>query len=330
MAKHMRIHTGSDMDLSDAPPRRGRRLKYIAVLPSLVTLGNLVCGFAAIHFGLRAMFAAGAGIDASAAATLDNQLVERMLPSFLAIGAMLIFAGMIFDMLDGLAARLTNKTSEFGAQVDSLADVVTFGVAPGILVIALMMREWHSEAVMVTPLSEQALGRAMWVCAAAYCICTAVRLARFNVEHGQADFSHRSFRGLPSPGAAAVPASLITLHEHGGLTIAGVNVLLYALPLIVLGCGFLMISRIRYERIPHVYLIGRRPFKQLPLVVLLFVVFFSYKAQTVAFLCCLYALSGPILAVVKRFRSRSRDRFDPEEDESPPDVLPLKKKARAP
>ena len=310
MAKFMRIHSESNLDVVGMPHRRRRRLKYIAVLPSLVTLGNLVCGFAAIHFALRAMFAAGAGLVAPTGVTMDNHIVERLLPSFLAIGAMLVFAGMVLDMLDGLVARLTHKTSEFGAQVDSLADVVTFGVAPAILVIALMMREWHSEAVLVTPLSEQPLGRAMWVCAAAYCICTAVRLARFNVEHGQAGVNNRSFQGLPSPGAAAVVASLITLHEHGGLTIAGVNVVLYVLPIVVLGCGFLMISRIRYERITHLYLIGRRPFKHLPLVVALFVLFISYKAQTLAVLCCLYALSGPIMMLVTRYRDRA-NRLEP-------------------
>ncbi len=284
-------------------PRR-RRLKSIAVLPTLVTLGNLVCGFSAIHFGLRAMYAAGAGVDSSVAATLDSQLVERVLPSFLSIGAMLIFLGMVFDMLDGIAARLTKQATEFGAQIDSMADVVTFGVAPGILVVSLMMREWHGELV-VTPLSAHAFGRAMWVCAAAYCICGAVRLARFNVEHQREDFSHRSFRGLPIPGAAAVVASLVMLHEHIGAAFG--DVLLWALPIVTLTTAFLMISRVRYERITQVYLIRKRPFEHLIAFVVIFVLFWSFKAQTLAVLCCLYAISGPALVLFRRTRGESRN-----------------------
>ena len=296
----------------DSPqkPRR-RRLKTIAVLPTLVTLGNLVCGFSAVHFGLRAMYAAGAGVDPSIEATLDSQLVERILPSFLAIGAMLIFLGMVFDMLDGIAARMTKQCTEFGAQIDSLADVVTFGVAPGILVVALMMREWHGELV-VTPMSAHAFGRAMWVCAAAYCMCGAVRLARFNVEHQREDFSHRSFRGLPIPGAAAVVASLVMLHEHVGSAFG--DVLLWVLPVVTLGAGFLMISRIRYERITQVYLIRKRPFEHLIAFVVIFVFFWSFKAQTLAILCCAYAISGPAVALF----GRKRPIGDATEEDAPP------------
>ncbi len=283
------------------PHRPHRRtLRYIVLLPTLLTLGNLVCGFAAVHFGLRAMFAAGAGIDASADATLNSEVVERMLPSFLAIGAMLIFCGMLFDMLDGLAARLTKNASEFGAEIDSLADVVTFGVAPAILVIALMMREWHGELI-VTPLSTHAYGRAMWVFAAAYCVCTAIRLARYNVEHDKPEFSHRAFRGLPSPGAAAVLASLVTLHEHAGPAVrVGV---LYALPIIMLAVAYLMISRIRYDRVTQAYLIRKRPIEHLFAFLVVLVIFMSYKTQTLALLCGAYAFSGPVRSLYRRLRS---------------------------
>lgn len=267
-------------------------------LPTLLTLGNLLCGFAAIHFGLRAMFAAGAGIDSSVEATLNSQMVERMLPSFLSIGAMLIFVGMLMDLLDGLAARLTDTVSHFGAQMDSLADVVSFGVAPAILVVALMMREWHGE-VVVTPLSVHVVGRLMWVCAAVYCMCGAVRLARYNVEHDLPEFSHRTFRGLPIPGAAAVMASAVMVHEHlDGAAFR--SFLLGAFPVIALVLGFLMVSRVRYERITQVYLVRRRPFEHLIVFVIVFVVFLSYKAQTLAVLCCLYALSGPVMTLVRR------------------------------
>jgi CDP-diacylglycerol--serine O-phosphatidyltransferase len=270
----------------------------------MLTLANLTCGFAAVHFGLRALYAAGCGIDASVENTLNNELVERMLPSFLAIGAMLIFLGMLLDMLDGLAARWTRNATTFGAQLDSLADVVSFGVAPAILAVALMMREWSGYQVVVTPLSAHALGRLMWVCAAVYCLCAAVRLARFNVEHDLPDYNRRSFRGLPSPGAAAVIASLVMLHEHVASPTVR-NLLLYCLPVMALVTAYLMVSRIRYQRLTQAYLIRRRPFEHLLLFVVVFVVFLSYKAQTLATLCCLYALSGPVAAAYRRLRAAS-------------------------
>ncbi len=302
------------IDHSPERPRR-RRLRLIPVLPTLLTLGNLLCGFAAIHFAMRAMFAAGAGQDPATQLTLDSLRMERLMPSFLAIGAMLVFVGMVFDLLDGFAARLINMTSEFGAQIDSLADVVTFGVAPATLVVALMMQAWTPEQVIVTPHSEQLIGRLMWVCAAAYALCTAVRLARFNVEHGQADLGHGSFNGLPSPGAAAVLASLIMLHEHAAPSFA--KILLLALPVVALVCGFLMISRVRYDRITQVYLVRQRPFEHLIALVVILVIFLSFKAETVAVLCVMYALSGPVRGLIRRIRPGKNGDNDPENADSP-------------
>jgi len=296
----------SMLKLNDGSKSHGRRrrLRYIVLLPSLLTLGNLVCGFSAVHFGLRAMFAAGAGVESSVESVLNTEVVERLLPSFLSIGAMLIFLGMVLDTLDGLAARLTRHASQFGAQLDSLADVVSFGVAPAVLAVALMMREWRGE-VVVTPLSVHALGRLMWVCAAVYCVCAAVRLARFNVEQNSPDQGHLSFRGLPSPGGAAVLASLILLYEH--LATPGLrNGLLYALPVVALGTALLMTSRIRYQRLTQAYLVRRRPFEHLIVLMVVFIIFLAYKPQTLAAVCCLYALSGPADAVYRRLRAAPR------------------------
>ncbi len=282
-------------------PRR-RRLKYIAVLPTMLTLGNLLCGFAAIHFALRAMVAAGAGVQAAEDATLSSQFVERLLPSFLSIGAVLIFLGMLFDMLDGLAARLANKVSAFGAQIDSLADVVSFGVAPAILAIAMVMREWSYHSV-VSPLSGRPAGRAIWICAAAYAICAAIRLARYNVEQMR-DTTHRNFHGLPSPGAAAVLAALLTLHEHTTELVQ--SIIVWSLPVTMLGCAFLMISRIPYNRITETYLFGRRPFNHVALLLVFLIVFFSFMTETLAVACMAYALYGPVAWLLGR--------SEPEED----------------
>lgn len=278
--------------------RRRRRLRNIVVLPTLLTLGNLLCGFAAIHFSMRETFLAGAGVGASVQTTMNSAMMERILPSFLAIGAILVFVGMVLDMLDGLAARLTGQASPFGAELDSLADIVTFGAAPATLALALILREWHGELVP-TPLSHHAVGRAIWVCAALYCVCAAIRLARYNVEHDRPESSPGDFRGLPSPGAAAVIASLVTLHEHVGPGFGWV--ILAGLPFVLLLVGFLMTGRIRYVRVAQVLLIRRRPFGHLIASLIVIGVFLLYQAQTLAVLCGLYAISGPVLSVARRW-----------------------------
>ncbi len=163
----------------DHERRRRRRLRSLAILPSLLTLGNLICGFAAVHFALRAMYDFGAGVPDVAVATFASPGWERVLPSYLSIGAGLIFLGMVFDGFDGAVARATRSTTNFGGQLDSLADVVTCGVAPATLMVALLTTELAGESIIPSPLSEHAMGRFTWVAAAVYVALTAVRLALF-------------------------------------------------------------------------------------------------------------------------------------------------------
>ena len=117
----------------DPRPRR-RRLRSLSFLPTLITLGNLVCGFAAIHFAMRELYEFSAGVSPEHIRTiqLGPKIFERMLPSFLSLGALLIFVGMFLDAFDGLIARVTRSTTTFGGQLDSLADVISFGIAPAI------------------------------------------------------------------------------------------------------------------------------------------------------------------------------------------------------
>jgi CDP-diacylglycerol---serine O-phosphatidyltransferase len=281
--------------------RRRRRLRTISTFPTLLTLGNLLCGFAAIHFCLRAMFAVGANVDdaqvQSGSVLLRELLSERFLGSYLAIGSFLIFAGMFFDMLDGRVARLTRNTSSFGGQLDSLADVVTFGVAPAFLVITIITKYLHLE-MSVTPVADDYFGRAVWMTAAVYVSCAALRLARFNVEHAGDESAHRSFRGLPSPGAGAVLASLVLLREHA----SGLHgdLLVRLLPLITLISGLLMVSRYRYVHIANVYLKGRRPFGQVVMLAFVVIIFLWRPAPALATIVCGYAASGPLTALARR------------------------------
>ena len=149
------------------PRKPRRRLVTVSTLPTLFTLGNLACGFAAIHFALRAMYAAGVGEDDASSLMVQTHSPERLFSSFLALAAMFIFVGMVCDMLDGALARMTRRTSDFGGQLDSLADMITSGVAPAVLVVALMMRDlseyWPN--AFPGPFSNNHLGRLVWVAA---------------------------------------------------------------------------------------------------------------------------------------------------------------------
>jgi CDP-diacylglycerol--serine O-phosphatidyltransferase len=298
--------------------RRRRRLRTVSTLPTLLTLGNLICGFAAVHFCMRAMFGEGAASATGMEAGLNPANLERMLPSFLSIAAGFIFVGLLADALDGSIARWTKRASDFGGQLDSLADVVTFGVAPAMLVVAVVMTH-RDVAAIPGPLTGNLAGRAMWMMAAVYVGCAGLRLARFNVEHARTDLGHHYFSGLPSPGAAVVLASLILLHQD--VSAAMQPYIALGLPFVALGLGLLMVSRVRYMHLANVYLRGRRPFGQVVGLMVVLAVFWWYKELTLAVVVCLYALSGPVGAVVRRLRRGARkvaDREDEAQDAAGP------------
>ncbi|HEY3246348.1 MAG TPA: CDP-alcohol phosphatidyltransferase family protein [Phycisphaerae bacterium] len=285
-------------------PRRRRRLKAIAVLPTLLTLGNLICGFAAIHFCLRAMYTLGAGVTPDFRLTLNNPYLEMWFPTHLAIGAGLIFLGMFFDMFDGWAARATQRTGDFGGQLDSLADVVTFGVAPALLVIAVVTSAVPPAELTMSPLASHWGGRIAWVCAALYAACAALRLARFNVENEHAEQAHMSFRGLPSPGAAALLASLVILHETMG-PLPG-RWLVRSLPFWTGAAGLLMVSRIPYIHFANAFLRGRRSLLHVMLIIAVLGLFIASPALTSVAVLIGYVLSGPALWVWRRSRRAAR------------------------
>lgn len=278
--------------VAPARPRR-RRLRSLAFVPTLVTLGNLLCGFAAIHFALRAMVDLGMGVGPDVIDRIDRSLLERMLPSFLSVGAGLIFLGMILDAMDGLIARATQGTSNFGGQLDSLADVVTFGVAPATLMVAFMTRELAGDLIVPSPISPHFLGRATWIAGAFYVVFAAVRLARFNVEHAEVGFDYKTFRGLPSPAAAGLMAALILISDQLEGAVA-TRVIVFALPVAALFVAFLMVSRVPYRRLNRSYLLGRQPFGQLVFCIAFLAVFLTFKAFTLVAVLMWYVFSGPV------------------------------------
>jgi CDP-diacylglycerol--serine O-phosphatidyltransferase len=221
-------------------------------------------------------------------------------PSLFVDAAWAILVAMIFDALDGFVARVTRTTSTFGAQLDSLCDLVTFGVAPGFLAFAVSRANVAGSSPWERPV--------LAVCIL-YAMCALVRLARFTVETTPDESSHREFAGLPSPAAAGVLASAVlptgtlqTLFPAVGPDLA--LYLRFALPGLALATGILMVSRIRYAHVINRLLKGKRPFVtliEMALLIVLLVVFREF-AFFIAFF--IYALTGPALWIRKRFGPR--------------------------
>jgi len=224
-------------------PRRG-----IYLLPNLFTTAALFAGFYAI------VAAMGGRFEAAAVA---------------------IFIAMVLDGLDGRVARLTNTQSAFGAEYDSLSDMVSFGLAP-----ALVMYEW----------SLHSMGKIGWLAAFIYTAGAALRLARFNTQLEVAD--KRYFQGLPSPAAAAVVTGLVWVgydYDVAGTALAWLTCV------VTISIGVLMVSNVRFYSFKELDLKGRVPFMAMLVVILVFVLVSLDPPQVLFGTFVLYALSGPLV-----------------------------------
>lgn len=275
---------------------RQRVLKTVAVLPSLATLGNLVCGLGSIYACLLAV-----GLGGSAA--VESGVVAGTGSfRFLAIASYLLVAAMVFDALDGRLARFARKTSEFGGQLDSLADVVSFGVAPAVLVLCIA----RPGDIAILSSWERMYWRAEWVMAATYVCCAALRLAKFNVENVEDESAHMAFRGLPTPGAAAAVIGLVILHQDLLRDVAPIgvsNLVRNLMPPFAMALGLLMVSRFPYAHMVNTLLRGRRSFRQVVAIVILALIGLVVQFQlTIAVAAAAYAFSGPVVALIRRAR----------------------------
>ncbi|MHC4479217.1 MAG: CDP-alcohol phosphatidyltransferase family protein [Planctomycetota bacterium] len=248
----------------------------------------------------------GAGISAADVLTFGRQSIERLAPSFLSIAAWMLVAAMICDALDGRVARRRAQTSRFGAQMDTLADMVSFGVAPALMMMVMIRREliqWGH-----APFGFEQFGQAAVFIAIIYVCCAALRLARFTVETSVDEASHRGFRGLPSPGAAGAIISLIYLHDHLG-TSGGwqrtADVITKLLPLCTLFIGLLMVSRVRYVHAVSAFL-RRRPFGHVVPILLAFALLLLYPAQVAVVLAWGFVVSGLVRTIVVRVTASPR------------------------
>ena len=243
------------MNNSD-PSKKQRRGIYL--LPNLFTTAALFAGFYAIVAGMQGQFETA---------------------------AVAIFVAMVLDGVDGRIARLTNTESAFGAEYDSLSDVISFGLAP-----ALVVFQW----------SLVNLGKLGWLAAFFYAAAAALRLARFNTQLGTAD--KRYFQGLPCPMAAAVMAGFVWFATDYGLSASDFVVITFA---ITISAGVLMVSNIRFHSFKELDLRGRVPFMAVLLVVLI-LVFIASDPPLVLFVAALgYAVSGPLLTLVFIRRRRA-------------------------
>lgn len=303
---------------ADPGAKLKRRLRYVQTLPTVCTLGNLICGFGAIHLCLRAMWIAGDQAAPTEVIARNSALMERLLPTHVVMAAYLLFLAMIFDALDGRLARWTRQPTDFGAQLDSLADVVSFGVAPPLVMITLLTRQLQgAEPLVVAPFGPSLLGRVAWMFAAIYVACAALRLARFNAENKAVKLAHQSFRGLPSPGAAGALACLVILHDHlyfydrsvaKGLGQQGgplSELVLWTLPAAVLALGLLMVSRFPYVHFVNHYLRPRRSFADIVKFLLIVGLAVAYPEIILSLLLVGYAFSGPLVALWRRWHTRT-------------------------
>ena len=279
-------------------------MRKIAVLPTLLTLGNGICGFVAITYASKIM-------PPHTTADADSL-------NFAWAGWFILFA-MVFDMLDGYVARLSKTASDFGGELDSLCDVVSFGVTPAFLLLKLGPG-WNN-----APMHQLLAG-----IAAIYFACTALRLARFNVENNPDPANHKRFRGLPSPGAAGCIAALailrgefpdalakwqfagIPLETAQAMTEKAVEILA---PFGALMVALLMVSNVAYPHVTSKIFRGRRHIGHIIQVLLLGFILVMFHSLAPLLVFWGYAFAFPLrwlllknLRAEPGARMRGRDR----------------------
>ncbi len=248
------------------PGRRG-----IYILPNLLTSVGLFCGIFSI--------------------------VQTMEGSY-ARAALAVLVAVIFDGLDGRVARLTNTTSRFGLEYDSLCDLVSFGVAPGLLIYKWALLPW---------------GVLGWSAIALYVICAAVRLARFNISVGRVDSSY--FMGLPVPASATMLASIVLMYRYVGRS--GLPDKQVALLLITYALGLLMVSSIRYISFKRLQLHKRQPLWTFMATIIMLTVAVAAYPVFIFTSISIYVASGPAVWAYTTWKG-SADESDGADDEDTP------------
>lgn len=240
--------------------------KGIYILPNLFTATSLFCGF--------------------------FSLLRTLQEDFYAAAIFILISGLL-DGMDGRVARYTNTTSRFGVEFDSLADVIAFGVAPGMLVFA-----WALEP----------FGRLGWLAAFLYVVCGALRLGRYNIQVNTVE--SRYFSGLPIPAAAGLIATgILVFYKLGDTGVSKHLTVLIATYIL----AFLMVSTVKYYGFKDIEIFRRKPFRWLVIAILLIIVVAYEPEYTLFGLFLIYAVSGPIMAIIFLRRRRASRPLLPEE-----------------
>ena len=249
--------------------KRENLRKGVYLLPNLITAGGIFAGFYVII------------------ASTDGHYARA---------AWFILLAAIFDGLDGKVARLTGTASKFGVELDSLADVISFGVAPGVLLYLWALRPF---------------GKLGWLAAFLYVICGALRLARFNVQVSTVE--SKRFIGLPIPAAACIVATCVLLfYELGGTG----TIKIFSMVVLVFMLAFLMVSNIKYLSLKDPELFKRQPFILLVVAIMLLIVIVA-KPEVMLFLIGMaYLVSGPVMHYVNRRKERQEQIEQPIESDS--------------
>lgn len=256
--------------------KKNRNTRYVLrrgvfILPTLFTIGTIFCGFYAISSVMRDEF---------------NQ------------AAIAIGVAVVFDGMDGRIARLTNSCSEFGVQIDSLADVATFGIAP-----AFLAYHWGLGNLLELQSYSRHLEQLGWVICFGYLVCGAMRLARFNTQnkttHISSNYSEKRFVGMPIPAGAGLIAATVHLNpEPIRYWIIGLGwVVLIAF------LSFLMVSTIRYPSFKHFDFKKRNRYINVFFLALSVALIHQYSQVVLIILAIAYASSGLVVKFISMFRT---------------------------
>ncbi len=276
-------------DQRDDMVRRRRKLASPVIAPTLLTLGNVIMGFAAIYFAAK-----------------PTEYSGPFGWSSLTWAGALVLVGLFLDSIDGMVARMTNGMSEMGNQLDAMADLITFGVAPAFLLLRLTSNYIGPESDMVAgPDADNLVAKVVWAIAAFYVCCAALRLAKFSVAHSEDIESSTSiFEGLPSPGAAGTVVSLIILHQFY-LGPLGPNepptwfpqYSAFVIPIVTLLCAIAMVSTIPYPHFTNRFLKGKSTMGYILRLSVIMILIIVEPEVILTFGFVIYALSGPVCSL---------------------------------
>jgi len=246
----------NDIATKKIPRKRG-----IYLLPNILTTANLFCGFYCMLASMQGVYE---------------------------LASVVLVVAMILDSLDGRIARMTNTMSKFGAEFDSLADLVTFGVAPAILVYS-----W----------SLIAYGKWGWLVSFLFVVCGALRLARFNIQIGIIE--SRVFNGLPIPGAASVIATGVMLYFYLG----GIGKY-HDIPILMatVALALMMVSNIKYYSFKDLNFFSRKPFMSFVLIVIILIIVAAEPQITLFTFSVGYSLSGPFWWLIRHCRTTTKEK----------------------